>query len=120
MAKAITRPFRRSLAWMLLIVLALGGALGAAATWSNSQLTPLLGLDLEGGTQIILTPVLESGQTVTQEQLDQSVSIIRDRVDAAIAELLGYEAQLLNALPQAEQETLATLLRTLSLDFDGA
>jgi DNA-binding MarR family transcriptional regulator len=44
----------------------------------------------------------------------------RDRVDAAIAELLVYEAQLLNALPQAEQETLATLLRTLSLDFDGA
>ncbi len=47
-------------------------------------------------------------------------SVGRDRVDAAIAELLGYEAQLLNALPQAEQETLATLLRTLSLDFDGA
>ena len=33
MAKAITRPFRRSLAWMLLIVLALGGALGAAAAF---------------------------------------------------------------------------------------
>jgi DNA-binding MarR family transcriptional regulator len=47
-------------------------------------------------------------------------SVGRDRVDAAIAELLVYEAQLLNALPQAEQETLATLLRTLSLDFDGA
>ena len=80
MAKAITRPFRRSLAWMLLIVLALGGALGAAATWSNSQLTPLLGLDLEGGTQMVLQPQVEAGE-VNTEQLAQAVDIIRARVD---------------------------------------
>ena len=44
--------------------------------------TPKLALDLEGGTQIILAPQLESGQNVTQEQLDQAVAIIRQRVDA--------------------------------------
>src|SRR5690606_25154418 len=42
-----------------------------------------LALDLDGGTQIILAPQLASGQTITQEQLDQTVAIIRNRVDYA-------------------------------------
>ena len=42
----------------------------------------------------------------------------RERVDAAIAELLAAESELLDALPRADQERLAALLRKLSLDFD--
>jgi len=42
----------------------------------------------------------------------------RDRVDAAISELLIYENQLLDGLSAAEQESLTGLLRKLSLDFD--
>nr|WP_202107244.1 protein translocase subunit SecD [Agromyces seonyuensis] len=56
----------------------LAGVLTGSGTW-----TPKLALDLQGGTQIILEPQLESGQTVSQEQLDQAVSIIRQRVDAS-------------------------------------
>jgi preprotein translocase subunit SecD len=44
---------------------------------------PKLALDLEGGTQIILAPKLESGQTVSADQLNQAVSIIRQRIDAS-------------------------------------
>jgi DNA-binding MarR family transcriptional regulator len=42
----------------------------------------------------------------------------RERVDAAIAELVTAEAELLDALSPLDQERLAGLLRKLSLDFD--
>jgi DNA-binding MarR family transcriptional regulator len=42
----------------------------------------------------------------------------QERVDAAISELLAAESELLEALPRADQERLAALLRKLSLDFD--
>ena len=41
-----------------------------------------------------------------------------ERVDAAIAQLLTAETELLDALSPLEQERLAALLRKLSLDFD--
>ncbi len=73
----------RSLGWLIALVvglfaLNLGGVLWAGGTW-----TPKLALDLEGGTQIILAPKLESGQEVTSDQLDQAVAIIRQRIDAS-------------------------------------
>jgi hypothetical protein len=39
-------------------------------------------------------------------------------VDAAIAELVAAEADLLSGLSNADQERLGGLLRKLSLDFD--
>jgi len=42
----------------------------------------------------------------------------RERVDAAISELVLGEAELLDGLSSADQEKLAALLRKLSLDFD--
>lgn len=73
----------RSLGWLIALIvgmfaLNLGGVLWAGGTW-----TPKLALDLEGGTQIILAPKLESGQEVKPEQLDQAVAIIRQRIDAS-------------------------------------
>lgn len=41
-----------------------------------------------------------------------------EQVDAAIAELVAEEAELLAGLSRADQERLAALLRKLSLDFD--
>ncbi len=77
------RVAARSLIWLGVLTVALFALLGGGVLWSTASWAPKLALDLEGGTQIILAPKLESGQTVTQEQLDQAVSIIRDRVDAA-------------------------------------
>jgi preprotein translocase subunit SecD len=49
----------------------------------NTGLSPKLALDLEGGTQIILSPSVAEGDRATEEQLQQAVSIIRQRIDAS-------------------------------------
>ncbi len=73
----------RSLGWLAGIIVLLVGLNTAGALWWGWGWAPKLALDLDGGTQIILTPTLEDGQSVTEEQLQQSVQIIRDRIDAA-------------------------------------
>ncbi len=73
---------RRSLLFLLAIVLVLGGLLAGAVVLSDAKTHPKLGLDLEGGTQIILEPKTEAGQRVSTEQLNQARDIIVQRVDA--------------------------------------
>ncbi|WP_234659105.1 protein translocase subunit SecD [Agromyces marinus] len=73
----------RSLTWLGVLIVALFGINAAGVIWGDGSWTPKLALDLEGGTQIILAPQLAEGETVTQEQLTQAVSIIRQRVDAS-------------------------------------
>ena len=73
---------RRALLALTILSLALMGLLAGAMHWSDAQATPKLGLDLKGGTQIILEPKTVEGQTVTAEQLNQARNIIVQRVDA--------------------------------------
>jgi preprotein translocase subunit SecD len=73
---------RRSLLFLLAIVVVLGGLLAGAIFLSDAKTHPKLGLDLEGGTQIILEPKTEAGQSVSTEQLNQARDIIVQRVDA--------------------------------------
>ncbi len=73
---------RRSLLFLLAVVLVLGGLLTGAVILSDAKTQPKLGLDLEGGTQIILEPKTEAGQSVSTEQLNQARDIIVQRVDA--------------------------------------
>ena len=61
---------------LLVVIVALIGAVLAAVFKS-----PVLGLDLQGGTEVTLLAKPEKGQTINADQLDQSVSIIRNRVD---------------------------------------
>lgn len=65
--------------FVVLLVLLLAGN-----RWSDAQLTPKLGLDLEGGTQLVLTPVQTDGadEEISQDQLDQARDIISQRADA--------------------------------------
>ncbi|WP_405372940.1 MULTISPECIES: protein translocase subunit SecD [unclassified Microbacterium] len=49
----------------------------------KSDWLPALALDLQGGTQIILEAKSEAGAQPTAEQMQQAVSIIRQRVDAS-------------------------------------
>jgi preprotein translocase subunit SecD len=74
---------RRSLTWLGVIIVGLIALNSAGALFGGGSWTPKLALDLEGGTQIILAPKLESGQSVSQDQLNQAVSIIRQRIDSA-------------------------------------
>ena len=113
----------RTLAILALFVV----LLGTWTFWPGQQHTPKLGLDLRGGTQITLTPVMAPGEsgTITQEQLDQTVSIIRQRVDGfGVAEAdvttqgSGNGASIVVAVPgtlsSAQQEAIST---TAKLDF---
>ncbi len=74
---------RRSLTWLGVLVVGLVALNLAGVMFAGGSWTPKLALDLEGGTQIILAPKLESGHSVTTDQLNQAVSIIRQRIDSA-------------------------------------
>jgi preprotein translocase subunit SecD len=73
----------RALAWGTVATVALIALNGAGVLWSDASWTPKLALDLQGGTQITLEPQLADGQTVSQEQLDQAVAIMRNRINAS-------------------------------------
>ena len=74
----------RSLTWLLIIVAGLAGLNGYAAIFAGGSWVPKLALDLEGGRQIILTPLVSNGAAnPTTEELNQAVSIIRQRIDAS-------------------------------------
>ena len=74
---------RRSLAWLTAIIVSLGVLMGIGIATNNSNGLPLLALDLEGGTQMVLSPETSTGEAVTSEQMNQAVEIIRQRVDGS-------------------------------------
>lgn len=80
---AVISGARKRLVW-LSVLSGIFAALIAAGTifgW-GATLTPQLALDLQGGTEIILSPQVEAGKTVSQDQLNQAVGIIRQRVNS--------------------------------------
>jgi preprotein translocase subunit SecD len=95
-------------------------------TFIPSQRTPKLGLDLRGGTQVILTPTSASdGGAITDDQLKQTVEIIRQRVDGfGVAESevttqgSGSNATIVVSIPGVtNQAVLESLATTAKLDF---
>lgn len=81
--------------------------------------TPKLGLDLRGGTQVILSPSVAAGETLTQDQLTQTVSIIRQRVDGfGVAESevtiqgSGNSAKIIVTIPGETSRTVVDQLKT--------
>jgi preprotein translocase subunit SecD len=100
--------------------------LAAWAFWPGTDHSVKLGLDLQGGTQITLQPkpVVE-GATMTDDQLQQTVSILRQRVDGlGVAESevttqgSGEGATIVVSVPGLSQDRLLELVqRTALLDF---
>lgn len=81
--------------------------------------TPKLGLDLRGGTQVILSPSVAAGETLTQDQLNQTVSIIRQRVDGfGVAESevaiqgSGNSAKIIVTIPGETSRSVVDQLKT--------
>jgi preprotein translocase subunit SecD len=79
------RSARRKLTW----VGGIAAFFAALITWGTvtaqpgATFQPELALDLQGGTQLILTPSIADGQTASLEQLNQAVEIIRQRIDGS-------------------------------------
>jgi preprotein translocase subunit SecD len=95
------RRYKIRLAAALLV--AFGGL--AAVVITNS--TPSLGLDLEGGTSVILTA---TGDDVREDVVQKTVEIIRNRIDAlgvAEAEVTPSGENILIQLPGVEDEQRA-------------
>ena len=67
--------FRRQVVLLVGILVVSAAASALTLLWHNE---PLLGLDLQGGVSVRLT----ASEPATEEMLDQSVEIIRNRVDA--------------------------------------
>ncbi len=96
--------------------------------WPGQTHSPQLGLDLQGGTQVTLLPTSAPGSdgSITEEQLDQAVSIIRQRVDGlGVAESevtvqgSGNNAAIIVSVPgSVQQDRLVELVgRTAQLAF---
>ncbi|GAA2952524.1 protein translocase subunit SecD [Glutamicibacter bergerei] len=74
---------RKALLWLLVVVIIATGVLVAGVSTGKTGAAPKLALDLEGGTQMILAPRVKGDVAISQEQLDQAVEIIRQRVDGS-------------------------------------
>lgn len=85
MAKKKKNPARILVTLAVLTVIAFGTLVGGAVTGKTS-LVPELALDLQGGTQLILTPTAREGEPaveISDTDLQQAIQIIRQRVDAS-------------------------------------
>ncbi|MGO2053485.1 protein translocase subunit SecD [Glutamicibacter sp. 287] len=71
---------RKALLWLLVVFIIATGVLVAGVSTGQTSAAPKLALDLEGGTQMILAPRVKGDESIGQEQLDQAVEIIRQRV----------------------------------------
>jgi preprotein translocase subunit SecD len=122
-ASSTVKSARKYLIWLLVIIFGLAGLIGFGSTTDeNASFTPKLALDLQGGTQIILSPLLLDGQAVTTEQLDQAVSIIRQRVDASgVSEsqvTTQGDTNIIVSIPGIPDEnTLALIKASAKLEF---
>ena len=124
------RHARRALVGLVVVILA-GIALnfvgvlaapGNTFTVKAQSLLPKLGLDLEGGTQIILHATQTNGADATADQLQQSVTIIRQRAaaggspDAQISTASG--GNIVVSLPGTpSQATINSVREAARMDF---
>ena len=113
--KQTKHPGRRLLVLLLIIVIGFAGLYAGSATGRTSMI-PGLALDLEGGTQIILTPTTSDGSEITDEDVNQAIEIIRQRVDAsgvAEAQISRQGGQnIVVSLPGTPSQDTLELVRT--------
>ncbi|KWZ72069.1 export membrane protein SecD [Winkia neuii] len=103
----------------------MAGILAVGIFKKKTDGVPDLALDLEGGTQLILTPKAEEGagrNNVTQDDINQAIAIIRQRVDASgvsEAEITASGGRnIMVSLPgQPSEETLDLVRSSAQLDF---
>ena len=122
---ARSRP-ARTLLVLLGLIAVLYGVIAAGVHWDKAQWTPKLALDLEGGTEIVLSPQPVQGQkSVDPTAVDESVNIIRQRVNGSgisEAEVTrqgeGAGTRIVVSLPgKPDEATIALVERSAQLQF---
>ncbi|MDP9183697.1 MAG: protein translocase subunit SecD [Actinomycetota bacterium] len=92
----------------------------AFAGKGSAWLKPKLGLDLQGGAQVILTPKTESGKRATAAQLSTAVEILRSRVNGAgvsEAEVVVQGDQIVVQVPGGNRDSIASVTRAAQLQM---
>lgn len=125
-----TRPGRTIAVLFVLIAIVFGliyfvapDSIGKDKLTLGQKYTTRLGLDLEGGTSVILTPRVAPGETgkITSTTLDQAVAIIRNRVDSfgvAEAEVTTAGNNIVISVPgKQDKNILETVQQTAELRF---
>jgi preprotein translocase subunit SecD len=115
-ATTISKP-GRTLAVFLIVVALMYGAVAALGNWK-----PKLGLDLQGGTRITLQARATGGESITDDKLDEAVSIISNRVNGAgVAEAevttQGDDIIIVEVPGQENEELLRSIGSTAQLRF---
>lgn len=111
--------------WVLLVLVVAGaGSLVIGHYASDATYTPKFALDLEGGTQLILTPVVTdaSAREITDEDIQEAISIIRQRVDAsgvseAEISTMGTSNIVVSIPGEADEETLELVRSSSVMNF---
>lgn len=112
-------PVSQLIVLAILVIALIGALIVGTLTTKQSRFSPDLALDLEGGTQIILTPVTTDGSEITDSDVKQAIEIIRQRVDAsgvAEAEISSQGgSNIIVALPGNPDQATLDLVRTSAL-----
>ncbi len=107
---------------MFILVLVIGfGALVVGNMRHKASLTPGLALDLEGGTQLILTPTTSDGSAISDSDVEQAIEVIRQRVDASGVSEAQISRQggqnIVVSLPGKPSQTTLELVRTSAVMY---
>ena len=124
---SVNKKARKRLAWLLVVFISFA-ALIVGAKLNNVEgatYTPELALDLQGGTQVILKPNVDGGQTASEEQLKQAVDIIRQRIDSTgvseaqiVTQGTGKEAAIVVSIPGTPSDSTLELIKaSAKLEF---
>ncbi len=108
----------------IFILFILGAVIGASLYFAYPFMDSIdLGLDLRGGTQIVLKPTQEDIDEVTEESIEQAMFIIRERIDAlGVSEPLitrDYTNNIVIQLPGVKDpdRAMEVIGRTAQLEF---
>jgi len=116
-------PARRiALAALAVLILLLGGGIGAGVWKGGWQPAPKLALDLEGGTQIILQAQSRDGSPIDADAMEQARQIMSQRVNAmGVAEteltVQGGTNIVIDVPGQIDQETSQAIRQTAAMSF---
>jgi preprotein translocase subunit SecD len=114
-------PTRRSRPWLTLgvlglITVVLYGVIAIGVATGKATWTPKLALDLQGGTQVILTPKSTDASKITPNTINQAIDVIRQRIDGSGVSEAQISAQGSNnivvSLPGHPSEATLDLVRT--------
>ncbi len=112
-------PVGRYLAALAAVLVALYAVVVFAGPGS-SLLTPKLGLDLQGGASVVLTPRTDDGGAPRADQLATAVQIIQQRVNGlgvAEAEVVTQGDNIVVSVPGGTRDSLRSLAQTAQLRF---